>query len=192
MVSLQTPICDFGWKAVDFDLEGVDGRRVSLADVRGPKGLLVIFMCNHCPYVKSVIHRIIRDVRELKEHGIGAVGINVNDTDSYPADSFENMKRWSNELDFPFPFVIDPSQDIGRQYGAICTPDFFGFNVGLELQYRGRIDESRKKAVPDAPRELFDAMVGIAATGQGPREQVPSMGCSIKWRTEDIGASAAQ
>jgi peroxiredoxin len=192
MVSLQTPICDFGWKAVDFDLEGVDGRRYSLADVRGPKGTLVIFMCNHCPYVKSVIHRIIRDVRELKEHGIGAVGINVNDIDSYPEDSFENMQRWSNELDFPFPFVIDPSQDIGRRYGAVCTPDFFAFNADLELQYRGRLDESRKDAVPDAPRELFEAIVGIAETGQGPRDQVPSMGCSIKWRANDVEASAVR
>lgn len=193
MVSLQTPICDFGWKAVDFDLEGVDGRRYSLADVRGEKGTLVIFMCNHCPYVKSVIDRMIRDVRELKEHGVGAIGIMVNDTALYPEDSFDNMKRWSDELDFPFPYVIDPTQKIGRSYDAVCTPDFFGFNADLELQYRGRLDESRKQAASaDARRDLFEAMVQVTETGKGPAEQIPSMGCSIKWREQHSPASAAQ
>ena len=193
MVSLQTPVGDFGWKAVDFDLEGVDGRRYTLADVRGDKGILVIFMCNHCPYVKSVIDRIIRDVRELKGHEVGAIGIMVNDTADYPADSFENMKRWSDELGFPFPYVIDPTQQIGRKYGAVCTPDFFGFNADLELQYRGRLDESRKQAAsPEVRRELFEAMVQVAETGKGPDEQIPSMGCSIKWREDDPHASAAQ
>lgn len=192
MVSLTTPICDFGWKAVDFNLRGTDGRRYALADVQGENGTLVIFLCNHCPYVKAVIDRLIRDVAELKEHGIGAIGIMVNDTEQYPEDSFDNMKRWADEKRFPFPYVIDPSQEIGREYGAVCTPDFFGFNADLELQYRGRLDASRKEAGPaDARRDLFEAMVQIAGTGQGPREQIASMGCSIKWR-EDGRASAAQ
>ena len=189
MVSLQPPICEFGWKAVDFDLEGVDGRRYALADVQGENGTLVMFICNHCPYVKSVIDRIIRDVAELKEHGIGAVAIMVNDPAEYPDDSFDNMKRWSVELRFPFPYVVDPSQQIGRDFDAICTPDFFGFNKDLELQYRGRLDESRKEAVPGAARDLFEAMVQIAKTGEGPREQISSMGCSIKWRDDSAQAA---
>jgi peroxiredoxin len=189
MVSLQPPICEFGWKAVDFDLKGVDGRRYALADVQGENGTLVMFICNHCPYVKSVINRIIRDVAELKEHGIGAVAIMVNDPAEYPDDSFDNMKRWSAELRFPFPYVVDPSQQIGRDFGAICTPDFFGFNKDLELQYRGRLDESRKEAVPGAARDLFEAMVQIAKTGEGPREQISSMGCSIKWRDDSAQAA---
>ena len=189
MVSLQPPICEFGWKAVDFDLEGVDGRRYALADVQGENATLVMFICNHCPYVKSVINRIIRDVAELKEHGIGAVAIMVNDPAEYPDDSFDNMKRWSAELRFPFPYVVDPSQQIGRDFDAICTPDFFGFNKDLELQYRGRLDESRKEAVPGAARDLFEAMVQIAKTGEGPREQISSMGCSIKWRDDSAQAA---
>jgi len=193
MVSLQTPICDFGWNAIDFDLEGVDGRRYTLADVRGAKGTLVIFMCNHCPYVKAVINRIIRDARDLSEHGVGTIGIMVNDTVEYPEDSFDNMKRWSDELEFPFPYVIDPTQNIGRKYDAVCTPDFFGFNADMELQYRGRLDESKKQAAsPEARRDLFKAMIQVAATGKGPEQQVPSMGCSIKWREDASHASAVQ
>ena len=191
MVSLQPPICDFGWKAVDFDLEGVDGRRYSLGGVRGENGTLVMFICNHCPYVKAVIGRIIRDVAELKEHGIGAIAISVNDPSDYPEDSFDNMKRWSTELSFPFPYVYDPTQQIGRDYDAVCTPDFFGFNKNLELQYRGRLDASHTEAVPGAPRDLFQAMVRIAETGAGPREQISSMGCSIKWRQNTPGAAGA-
>ncbi len=184
MAAAETPICDFGWKAVDFDLEGVDGRRYSLADVRGENGTLVMFICNHCPYVKSVIDRIARDVAELKSHGVGAIAIMVNDTEEYPDDSFENMKRWSEEKNFPFPYVIDPTQRIGREYDAVCTPDFFGFNADDELQYRGRLDESRTEAVPNARRDLFEAMVEVARTGSGPRDQIASMGCSIKWRAD--------
>jgi peroxiredoxin len=182
-MSAQTPICDFGWKAVDFHLKGTDGRTYSLADVRGPKGTLVMFICNHCPYVKAVIDRIVRDVRELEGHGIGAIAIMSNDTASYPDDSFDNMKRIAERLDFPFPYVIDETQEVARAYDAVCTPDFFGFNADLELQYRGRLDESRNRpAAPGARRELYEAMVQIAETGQGPREQIPSMGCTIKWR----------
>ena len=182
MVSLTTPVCDFGWKAVDFRLEGTDGRWYTLKDVRGENGTLVVFICNHCPYVKAVIDRIIRDVHDLEGYGVGAIAISVNDPAEYPEDSFENMKRVARDKKFPFPYVYDPTQDIGRRYGAVCTPDFFGFNSRLELQYRGRLDSSRKEAVPDAPRELFDAMVRVARTGRGPAEQTASIGCSIKWR----------
>ena len=185
MVSLETPICDFGWEAIDFDLKGVDGTSYSLSDVRGKRGLLVMFICNHCPYVKAVIERIIRDARELKDYGVGSIGIMVNDTEEFPEDSFENMKKWSDELSFPFPYVIDPSQQIGKKYDAVCTPDFFGFNSKLQLQYRGRLDESKKEtAAPDVRRDLFEAMIQVAKTGNGPEDQIPSMGCSIKWRTE--------
>ncbi len=176
------PICDFGWKAPEFELEGVDGRTRTLEDVRGPNGTLVMFICNHCPYVKSVISRVVRDVEKLKAKGIGAVAVMANDTESHPEDSFENMKLFAEQHGFGFPYLIDRSQDVARAYDAVCTPDFFGFNKDLELQYRGRLDESKTTPVPDARRELFEAMVQIAETGDGPRDQVASMGCSIKWR----------
>jgi len=183
MVSLQTPICDFGWKAVDFDLPGVDGKRYRLADVRGPRGTLVMFICNHCPYVKAVRERIVRDCLELKQHGIASIAIMSNDPAEYPEDSFENMKKVAKDFRFPFPYVWDESQDIAKAYGAVCTPDFFGFNAGLELQYRGRLDASRKDTTPpDVRRDLFEAMVQVAETGKGPIDQIPSIGCSMKWR----------
>jgi peroxiredoxin len=182
MARTETPVCDFGQPAPDFSLPGVDGRIWALRDARGPRGLLVMFICNHCPYVKAVRDRIIRDCRDLKEHGIHCIAINSNDPADYPEDSFENMKKVARELAFPFPYVFDETQEVARAYGAVCTPDFFGYNADLELQYRGRLDESRKEPVPGAKRELFEAMKMIAETGQGPREQYPSMGCSIKWR----------
>ncbi len=182
MVSTQNPVCDFGWKAVDFDLPGVDGGRHSLASARGPNGLLVMFICNHCPYVKAVIDRIARDCGELAAHGVGSIAIMSNDPAEYAEDSFENMQRVARDKGFPFPYVFDETQDVARTYGAVCTPDFFGFNAALELQYRGRLDASRREAVPNARRELFEAMVEMARTGRGPREQLPSIGCSIKWR----------
>ena len=185
MASLETPVCNFGWKAVDFDLPGVDGLRYNLATARGEKGLLVMFICNHCPYVKAVRDRIIRDVRELRTHGIRAIAVMSNDPADYPEDSFENMVKIAREYYFPFPYVCDESQQVAKAYGAVCTPDFFGFNEQLELQYRGRLDASRKEAAPpDAHRDLFQAMVQIAETGRGPENQIPSIGCSIKWRTE--------
>ena len=185
MVSMETPICDFGWQAPDFDLPGVDGRRYSLKDAAGPNGLLVMFICNHCPYVKAVIHRIVRDVRDLKALGVGAIAIMSNDPADYPEDSFDNMKLIAAELNFPMPYVIDESQEVAKNYGAVCTPDFFGFNGKLELQYRGRLDESRKETAPEGVRrDLFEAMKQVAETGRGPDEQIPSMGCSIKWRGE--------
>lgn len=182
MVSLETPVCEFGWKAPDFDLPGVDGKRYTLREVMGEKGLLVMFICNHCPYVKAVRERIIRDAKELKTLGIHSVAIMSNDPADYPEDSFENMQRVAREYDYPFPYLYDETQEVAKRYGAVCTPDFFGFNANYELQYRGRLDASRKETVPDAPRDLFNAMSHVARTGQGPREQIPSMGCSIKWK----------
>ncbi len=183
MVSLTTPVCEFGRKACDFDLPGTDGRRYSLATTRGPRGLLVMFICNHCPYVKAVRSRIIRDARDLMAEGIGVVAINANDASQYPDDSFEAMKRVAEEYAYPFPYLYDETQEVAKAYGAVCTPDFFGFNADLELQYRGRLDASRKETAPeDARRELYEAMCLIARTGKGPLEQIPSMGCSIKWR----------
>jgi peroxiredoxin len=179
----ETPVCDFGWKAKDFTLPGVDGKTYSLADVRGENGTLVMFICNHCPYVKAVIDRIVRDVKDLEAHGIKAVAICANDAEHYPEDSFDNMRRFAEEHGFTFPYLHDESQEVARAYDAACTPDFFGFNADHELHYRGRLDESRKEAAPaHVRRDLFEAMKQIAATGQGPREQIPSIGCSIKWK----------
>jgi peroxiredoxin len=178
----ETPICNFGEPARPFDLEGTDGRRYTLDDVRGPNGTLVMFICNHCPYVKAVLDRIIRDAKDLKEHGIGVIAINANDPTTYPDDSFENMKRLAEAKQLPFPYVFDESQEVARAYGAVCTPDFFGYNADLELQYRGRLDASKTTPIPGAIRELYEAMVQIAETSRGPEQQTPSMGCSIKWK----------
>ncbi len=183
MALLHTPICDFGWKAPDFDLLGVDGRRYTFADVEGPNGTLVMFICNHCPYVKAVLDDIVRDVRELAGLGVGAIGVMPNDTATHPDDSFDNMRRLSKERDFPFPYVIDETQEVARAYNAVCTPDFFGFDNARNLQYRGRITEMNGlKSMPGAPRDLFLAMSAVAKTGRGPELQIASMGCSIKWR----------
>ena len=184
MAAMQQPICDFGWKAPDFSLTGVDGRTYGLDDVKGENGTLVMFICNHCPYVKAVADRIVRDVEALKAKGIGAVAVMSNDTDAYPADSFDNMKAFAAEHGFTFPYVIDETQEVGRAYDAVCTPDFFGFNADMGLQYRGRLDASGSAPGPgDARRELFEAMSRVAETGAGPETQIASMGCSIKWRT---------
>ena len=170
-------------KAPHFDLLGVDGRRYTAVTARGDNGLLVMFICNHCPYVKAVLDRIIRDCRELASQGIGSIAIMPNDPADYPEDSFDNMKRIAAEKRFPFPYVIDETQDVARASGVVCTPEFYGFNGALELDYHGRLDASRREPVPNARRELYDAMVQIAATGAGPKEQHPSVGCSIKWRS---------
>lgn len=182
MAALETPICAFGWQAVDFDLAGTDGKRYTLQDIRGPRGTLIMFICNHCPYVRAIIDRLVRDVAALQPYGIGAAAIMPNDTERYPDDSFENMQRFATEHRFPFPYLLDPTQAVAHAYGAVCTPDFFGFDAGLGLQYRGRLDASRTNPVPEAEPELYNAMVGVAETGRGPERQVPSMGCSIKWR----------
>jgi peroxiredoxin len=183
MVSLETPICEFGKAAIDFNLLGVDGKQWTLHQCMGEKGLLVMFICNHCPYVKAVQQRIIRDTLELKLLGINSVAIMSNDTVAYPADSYENMQLLAKELNFSFPYLIDESQEIAQQYGAVCTPDFFGYNREFQLQYRGRLDASRKETAPEnTRRDLFEAMKSVAETGHGPTEQIPSIGCSIKWK----------
>jgi peroxiredoxin len=181
-MEIQTPVCDFGWKAVDFDLKGIDGKLYTLKDVRGPKATLVLFICNHCPYVRAVIERLVRDAAELEAEGVRCVAIMPNDTESYPEDSFEKMVEFAGLHRFPFPYLIDETQAVARAYGAVCTPDFFGFNAGLELQYRGRLDDSGRHPRPGARRELFEGMLAVARTGKGPAEQTPSIGCSIKWR----------
>ncbi|MHB8742230.1 MAG: thioredoxin family protein [Sulfuricaulis sp.] len=184
MVRTETPVCDFGVPAPDFRLTGVDGKIWSLSDVRGKHGLLVMFICNHCPYVKAVRERILRDTRELNDLGIRSVAIMSNDPTDYAEDSFDNMKAIADEYKFPFPYLYDETQQVARAYGAVCTPDFFGFNKDLKLQYRGRLDASRKEPMTDARRDLFEAMKQVAQTGHGPKEQIPSMGCSIKWKQE--------
>lgn len=182
-MAVETPICDFGRKAPDFRLPGIDGRTYGLADAAGPRGTLIMFICNHCPYVKAVIERIVRDVAELQALGIGAAAIMSNDVVHYPEDSFENMKAFAAAHQFPFPYLYDESQEVARAYDAVCTPDFFGYDAALGLQYRGRLDASRRETGPaDARRDLFEAMRQVAETGRGPAEQIPSMGCSIKWR----------
>jgi len=185
MVSLETPICEFGKPAADFVLPGVDGKKWTLQECRGGKGLLVMFICNHCPYVKAIRERIVRDTLELRDYGINSVAIMSNDPADYPEDSFENMREVARRYEFPFPYLYDRTQEVARAYGAVCTPDFFGYNAALELQYRGRLDASRKEAAPlDVRRDLFEGMKLVAATGNGPRDQIPSMGCSIKWSTQ--------
>lgn len=184
MARTETPVCDFGRPAPDFALPGVDGRVWRLQDVRGPRGLLVMFICNHCPYVQAVRERILRDARELETLGVHSVAIMSNDPTDYPEDSFDSMKQVAAEFKFPFPYLYDATQTVARAFGAVCTPDFFGYNADLRLQYRGRLDASRKDPVPDARRDLFEAMKLVAQTGRGPQDQIPSMGCSIKWRSE--------
>jgi len=181
MVRTETPVCEFNQAALDFTLKGVDDEQHSLASVKGENGLLIMFICNHCPYVKSIIDRIIRDAKELKELGVNTVAIMSNDPSDYEEDSFKNMQNIAEEMDFPFPYLIDETQEVAKAYGAVCTPDFFGYNKDLGLQYRGRLDESRKEAIAHAKRDLFEAMKEVATTGKGPTEQIPSMGCSIKW-----------
>ena len=185
-MAAQSHACEIGFPAPDFRLAGSDGRVYTLNEVRGPNGLLVMFICNHCPYVQAVLDRIIRDVKDLRQFGIGSTGINSNDVIGYPEDSFENMIKVSHTHNFPFPYLYDATQDVAHAYEAVCTPDFFGFDRDLRLRYRGRLDASRKEAAPlDAKRELYEAMKMIAQTGNGPAEQHPSLGCSIKWHGSD-------
>ena len=182
MASINPPVCDFGWVAPDFNLPNIDGRFVSRDLAMSKNGLLVMFICNHCPYVKAILPRLINDARELKTLGINTVAIMSNDPSDYPEDSVANMQIIAREMDFPFPYLLDASQQIAKNYGAVCTPDFFGFNNQLQLQYRGRFDESRKETAPISTRDLFQAMKLIAETGAGPSMQVASIGCSIKWK----------
>jgi peroxiredoxin len=181
MASLNPPVCDFGWQAPDFNLQNIDGSMISRDLVMGKNGLLVMFICNHCPYVKAILRRLVADVRELKMLGINTVGIMSNDPKDYQEDSFDNMQKIAGEFEFTFHYLLDKTQSVAKAYNAICTPDFFGFNNKGELQYRGRFDESHKVTAPNSTRDLFHAMKQVAETGQGPREQISSIGCSIKW-----------
>jgi len=183
-MAVSPPVCEFGRKAPDFTLPGTDGKVWRLADVVGPKGTLILFICNHCPYVQSVIDRIVRDAHALQALGIGVAAISSNDVESYPQDGFDQMRALAKEHRFTFPYLFDESQDIAKAYGAVCTPEFFGYNADLALQYRGRLDASgRQAAAPDVRRDLYEAMKLVAETEKGPLEQVPSIGCSIKWKT---------
>ena len=182
MVSLTTPPGQPGFAAPDFDLPGVDGRSHTLASARGPHGLLVMFICNHCPYVKAVLGRIVRDTDALRPLGIGSIAIMSNDPAEYAEDSFENMQAVAQRQRFGFPYVLDATQAVAQSYGAVCTPDFFGFDRDLKLVYRGRLDASGRSGIADAPRELFDAMREVAAGRAAPPVQHPSIGCSIKWK----------
>lgn len=185
MVSTPTPVCDFDLAAPAFRLTDSEDREHTPDTLRGPAGLLVMFICNHCPYVQAILPRLVATVRELQALGIGAVAIMPNDTDQYPQDGLAAMQALARDMDFPFPYLLDTDQSIARTYGAVCTPDFFGYNSALQLQYRGRFDASRKDAAPPGtPRDLFDAMRSVALTGRGPREQTPGIGCSIKWRQD--------
>lgn len=182
---LDTPICDFGWQAPDFTLEDPDGVRFTMSDHLGDKGLLIAFICNHCPYVQAVAERLAADTRTLLDEGIKVLAVMSNDYRTLSIDSPANMKRFAQHFGFPFPYLVDEGQAVGRAYGAVCTPDFFGFNKDGALQYRGRLDSAGMGAgmgnAQNRIPELLNAMRQIAATGQGPRDQVPSMGCSIKW-----------
>ncbi len=184
MVSLNPPLCNFGEPAKAFNLLGTDGKQWSLQQCMGENGLLVMFICNHCPYVKAIHQRLIRDTNELRALGIGAVAISSNDMETYPEDNYENMQALAKQLDFKFPYLIDQSQQVAKDYGAVCTPDFFGYNKDYQLQYRGRLDASKKEtAAENVKRDLFEAMKLIAETGLGPKEQIASIGCSIKWKS---------
>lgn len=182
-MAVEAPVCAFGTPAPDFALPDTHGRVWRLADVAGPNGTLILFICNHCPYVKSVLDRIPRDARDLQALGIGVAAISSNDPVAYPEDAPAEMARLAREKAFSFPYLFDEIQDVAKAYGAVCTPDFFGYGAATGLQYRGRLDASgRNPGPPDARRELYEAMKRVAETGHGPADQVPAMGCSIKWR----------
>ena len=180
---IQTPICDFGQKAHDFNLKSTDNKIISLNDVKGKNGTLIMFICNHCPYVKAVTKDIVEDCKKLKDLGVNSVAICANDAENYPEDSFDNMILFAKKNQFTFPYLVDETQEIAKTYDAVCTPDFFGYNKELELQYRGRLREL-KNLVPvrSGESDLFKAMKQIAETEKGPTNQIPSAGCSIKWK----------
>ncbi len=187
MVLTETPVCASGQKIIPFSLLNTDGKEYKLTELMGPHGTVVMFICNHCPYVKAIFPRLIADAKALKQSGIYCIAINSNDASAYPEDSFDNMQRLAEQLELPFPYLWDESQTVAQAYGAVCTPDFFGYNVAGELQYRGRLDASKREAAAkDAPHELLEAMLLVAKTGRGPEQQIPSMGCSIKWKNFDL------
>ena len=181
-MSVSSPICNFGEKSYDFSLQSTDGKHINLSDIKGQRGFLLMFICNHCPYVQAIINFLVNDVKYLEKIGIKSAAIMSNDTKSYPEDSFENMKKFAKENNFSFPYLYDESQQVAKKYSAVCTPDFFGYNKNSELQYRGRILDAKKiKPIHSGDTELRKAMKLIAETGKGPQKQIPSMGCSIKW-----------
>ena len=183
MTLTKTPICDFGKKAEPFKLKSIKNKIVSLNDVKGKNGTLIMFICNHCPYVKAVIADIVKDCNTLSDFGINSLAICSNDVENYPEDSFDKMQKFSQINNFNFPYLHDETQQIAKNYGAVCTPDFFGYNKNLQLQYRGRIRELKNlKPVREDVSELYAAMKIISETGKGPRKQFPSMGCNIKWK----------
>tara|TARA_B100001057_G_scaffold493784_1_gene589011 strand:- start:2733 stop:3287 length:555 start_codon:yes stop_codon:yes gene_type:complete len=182
---IETPICDFGQKANDFKLISTDNKILSLNDVRGEHGTLIMFICNHCPYVKAITKELVEDCTELNKIGINSVAICSNDFVNYPEDSFDKMIKFSKDHKFNFPYLHDEKQEIAKAYGAVCTPDFFGYNKNLELQYRGRLRELKNFfAVKDGESDLLKAMREVAQTGKGPEDQIPSAGCSIKWKLD--------
>lgn len=183
-MSAASPLLvDFGWKAPDFQLADTTGKVWTLDDVRGPRGALVMFICNHCPYVLAIIDKLVVEAKALDAMGFGVAAICSNDATAYPDDGYPQMAAFARQHHLPFPYLHDASQDVARRYGAVCTPDFFGFNSEMQLQYRGRLDDSGRSPKPGARRELHDAMRQIAETGEGPREQMPAIGCSIKWKS---------
>ena len=182
MALTKTPICDFGKKADNFELKSIDNKIISLNDAKGENGTLIMFICNHCPYVLAVIKNVVEDCKELEIDGIKSIAIMSNDPKRYEEDSFDNMIKFSKNNDFNFPYLIDETQEVAKTYGAVCTPDFFGYNKDLKLQYRGRIRELKNlKPIESGDSERKNAMKMIAKTNNGPKEQFPSMGCSIKW-----------
>ena len=182
MTLTKTPICDFGKKAENFELKSTENKIITLNDAKGQNGTLIMFICNHCPYVKAVIEDIVNNCKTLENDGIRSIAIMSNDTKNYPEDSFDNMIKFAKNNKFNFPYLIDETQETAKKYDAVCTPDFFGYNKNLELQYRGRIRELKDlKPVRDSESDLLKAMKMVAKTGKGPEEQIPSMGCNIKW-----------
>ena len=182
MPALNTPVCEFGWKAQNFSLQSTSNEIVELNKARGQNGTLIMFICNHCPYVVSALDEIIFEALELIKNDIAVIAISSNDVSTHPDDSFENMQALSVDKKLPFPYLYDETQEVAKTYDAACTPDFFGFNSELSLQYRGRLN-NRRESPNEIRRELYSAMIEIAKTGKGPREQIPSMGCSIKWKS---------
>jgi len=183
MAALNPPPVETGWSAQDFKLKGTDGKTYSLADAKGPKGLVVMFICNHCPFVQAIADKLARDMKELASLGVGTIAIMSNDVENYPEDSFDNMKKFKAAHGFAFPYVIDETQAVAKAYDAVCTPDFFGFDANFKLQYRGRLDDSGMQKKEGGERELLAAMKQVAETGRAPAKQNASIGCSIKWRT---------
>jgi peroxiredoxin len=183
MSETSTPICTFGADAHKFNLKCTNEQIWTLDKLKGERGLLIFFICNHCPFVKAILPKLVRVTNTLVDHGINSVGIMSNDVNEYTEDSFENMHKVAVKNKFSFPYLYDETQEVAKKYGAVCTPDFFGYNEMLKLQYRGRLDATRMTETSnDLKPELLEAMIQISQTGEGPVEQTPSVGCSIKWK----------